>query len=254
MQFSKDLTAQTSAAFTMDVTWTLEGAQNPPPPTQFEFVDGQPLNLELCLGTPVYDANGNFSGIAELLDNDPSNDSVIPDQAPSLPGLQYSCYYHQDTSLVANDARAALPAALHRRRLPDVPLDHPVRSRCRTPRPDRISSARSARRGIDRLSGARPDLGLEHQEQRLVVRQAARSSGDDAAVELDLCLVDPVQRGERAGAYQRDTRDELVGFDPGRLLGPLEQLERAASDRRVARARRRGTTRLRARSRVARGR
>ena len=62
------------------------------------------MNLELCVGTPVYDANGNFSGIAELLDNDPSNDSVIPDQASSLPGLQYSCYYHQDTRLVANDA------------------------------------------------------------------------------------------------------------------------------------------------------
>jgi hypothetical protein len=102
VQFSKDLTSQTSAAFTMDVTWTLEGAQNPPPPTQFEFVDGQPLNLELCVGTPVYDANKNFSGIAELLDNDPSNDSVVPDQAASLPGVQYACYYHQETSLVAN--------------------------------------------------------------------------------------------------------------------------------------------------------
>jgi hypothetical protein len=103
VQFLKDLTGQSSAAFTLDVTWPFEAAENPPPATQFEFVDGQPIELQLCVGTPVYNqTTGVFEGIAELLDSDPSNDGVVPDQASSLPGLQYSCYYHQETSLVGN--------------------------------------------------------------------------------------------------------------------------------------------------------
>ena len=102
LDFLKDLTTQQSAAFTMDVTWPNEGAQNPPPPTQFQFVDGgATFNLELCLGTPVYDGNGNFVGIAELLDTDTGNDAVF-DLVPTLDGVQYLCYYHQETQLVSN--------------------------------------------------------------------------------------------------------------------------------------------------------
>jgi len=101
VEFRKDLTGQTSAAFTLDVVWTLEGAQNPPPPTRFEFVEGQPFDLELCVGTPVYD-QGTFEGIAELLDGDPGNDSVVPDLDVSQPGRQYSCYFDQTTTLVGN--------------------------------------------------------------------------------------------------------------------------------------------------------
>jgi hypothetical protein len=104
VQFLKDLTGQTSAAFTMDVTWPSEAAQNPPPPTQFEFVDGQPVELKLCVGTPVYNSTtGVFDGIGELLDTNTANDSVVPDLVSSLPGKQYSCYYHQETDLVAKD-------------------------------------------------------------------------------------------------------------------------------------------------------
>jgi len=103
VQFLKDLTSQSSAAFTMDVTWPFEASQNPPPPTQFQFVDGHDIELQLCAGTPVYDpTTGAFEGPSELLDSDPSNDAVIPDQEPSLPGRQYSCYYFQTTSLVGN--------------------------------------------------------------------------------------------------------------------------------------------------------
>jgi hypothetical protein len=102
VQFQKDLTQQSSAAFTLDVKWPAEAAQNPPPPTNFEFVAGQPVELQLCVGTPVYNASGQFEGIQELL-NDPSNSSgLIPDQAPTLDGLQYSCYFHQTTDLVGN--------------------------------------------------------------------------------------------------------------------------------------------------------
>jgi hypothetical protein len=102
VQFQKDLANQSSAAFTLDITWPVESAQNPPPPTEFEFVDGSPIELQLCVGTPVYEANGQFKGIGELLDSDPSNNSIVPDQVPSVPGLQYSCYFHQDTDLVGN--------------------------------------------------------------------------------------------------------------------------------------------------------
>jgi hypothetical protein len=100
VQFLKDLTSQTSSAFTTDTTWPLEGAQNPPPATQFEFVDGNPFDLEFCLGTPVYDTNDNFLGIAELLNTDPGDDSVVPDLEPSLDGRQYACYYFQTQQLV----------------------------------------------------------------------------------------------------------------------------------------------------------
>jgi len=103
VEFLKDLTGQTSAAFTVDIVWTLEGAQNPPPATQFEFVDGEPFDLELCVGTPVYE-QGTFMGIAELLDSDPGNDSVVPDLVSSLPDRQYACYFHQTTSLVDDGA------------------------------------------------------------------------------------------------------------------------------------------------------
>lgn len=102
VEFLKDLTDQTSSAFTLDITWTFEGAQNPPPPTMFEFVEGEQFELELCLGTPVYDGNGTFDGIAELLDGDPGNDDVVPDLSTSLPGIQYSCYYEQETKLVGD--------------------------------------------------------------------------------------------------------------------------------------------------------
>jgi hypothetical protein len=102
VKFQKDLTQQSSAVFTADVKWPVEAAQNPPPPTKFSFVDGTDLDLQLCIGTPVYNASGHFEGLQELL-NDPSNSSgFFPDQAPTLPGLQYSCYFHQTTNLVGN--------------------------------------------------------------------------------------------------------------------------------------------------------
>jgi hypothetical protein len=103
VKFSKDLTNQLSAAFTIDVKWPTENVQDPPPLTQFEFVDGNPISLKHCVGTPVYDSGGQFDGIAELLDTNTSNDSVVPDLEPTaMPGKQYACYYSQDDDLVAN--------------------------------------------------------------------------------------------------------------------------------------------------------
>jgi hypothetical protein len=103
LEFLKELGSQTSAAFTLDVSWPFEAAQNPPPPTQFEFVAGEPITLESCVGTPVYNSEtGAFDGIGELLDDDPTNDSEVPDQAESLPGKQYSCYFHSESNVVGN--------------------------------------------------------------------------------------------------------------------------------------------------------
>ena len=65
--------------------------------------------MELCVGTPVYDPTTGgdprtraYEGISELLDTNPSNDGVVPDQAASLPGKQYACYYYQETRLPEN--------------------------------------------------------------------------------------------------------------------------------------------------------
>ena len=106
LDFLKDLRSQQSGAFTMDITWPNEGAQNPPPPTQIDFGTG-PMNLDLCKGTPVYDPplpspSAKFQGIAELLDGDFSpSDFATFDLVPSVPGIQYACYYNQQTQYVA---------------------------------------------------------------------------------------------------------------------------------------------------------
>jgi hypothetical protein len=106
LEFLKDLNHQQSGAFTMDVTWPNEGAQNPPPPTQIDFGSGA-LDLDLCLGTPVYtpplgSPGAQFQGIAELTDGDFSPSDVATfDLVPNTPGIQYACYYNQQTQLVA---------------------------------------------------------------------------------------------------------------------------------------------------------
>ena len=110
-EFTKDLTHQQTAAFTMDVTWPMETVQNPPPPTKFDFGTGVQFNLELCKGTPVYNPPlgsvnppPQFQGIAELTDGDFSaSDYTTFDLVPNdvMPGIQYACYYNQQTQYVA---------------------------------------------------------------------------------------------------------------------------------------------------------
>jgi hypothetical protein len=49
----KDLTGQSGANFTMEITWVAEPAQNPLPPTTIDYQDGDaPVTVQFCEGTP----------------------------------------------------------------------------------------------------------------------------------------------------------------------------------------------------------
>jgi hypothetical protein len=66
-------------------------------PTRHRF-DNDPtstvFDLEGCQGTPTYDDDGEFSGIADVL-TAPGFDLV-----PGAPGVQYACVYDESTELV----------------------------------------------------------------------------------------------------------------------------------------------------------
>ena len=68
-------------------------------PTKHRF-DNDPTNtvfdLEGCEGTPVYDGNGDFAGIADVL-TAPGFDLV-----PGAPGVQYACVFDESAELVGS--------------------------------------------------------------------------------------------------------------------------------------------------------
>ncbi|GIU89334.1 MAG: hypothetical protein KatS3mg010_0433 [Acidimicrobiia bacterium] len=101
VEFLADKLGQVSAAYTLEIEWTPEEAQEPIQYTTIEFADGNPVDVKLCLGTPVFDpVTGAFEGIAELLDDDPTNDGVVPDDEPTLEGRQHACYFERHVELV----------------------------------------------------------------------------------------------------------------------------------------------------------
>ena len=123
VQFLKDLTGQTSAAFTLDVTWPFEPAQDPPPPTEFEFVDGQPIELKLCVGTPVYDCDhGRVRRHLQAARHESRERRNRSGPGVVAAGLAVLLLLPPGDQPGGERDGGAVPADLRDRRLPDVPL------------------------------------------------------------------------------------------------------------------------------------
>ncbi len=92
VNFQKDLIGQADAAFVFDVTWTIENAVSLAAiPLSFHSFDGVTLfDLDLCVGTPTFDTNGNLESL-----------TGVPDLDPLQPGNQYACVISQTIDYVS---------------------------------------------------------------------------------------------------------------------------------------------------------
>jgi hypothetical protein len=104
LQFTKRGPLNPNATFVFNTTFSPEptgtsGGTFGLPPTRHVF-DNDPtstvFDLVGCKGTPQYDADGNFTGIADILTT-PGFDLV-----PGAPGVQYACVFDDGTRLVGS--------------------------------------------------------------------------------------------------------------------------------------------------------